>query len=103
MNKNNKEKSRTPATSTLFVREYGKPMPINISKVLLPIAFDIAMSPYPRRAACMDVNKSGREVPMAITIRENTASDSPSIEVISTVSFIKKLVEMNITSNDVIT
>ena len=56
----------------------GKASTIQILKILLPTMLPIRRSDSPFLAAVIVVTSSGRDVPMAITVREITRSEIPA-------------------------
>ena len=53
---------------------HGKPKQMRMSKTLLPIEFEIAMPPLPRRAISIDETTSGKLVPAAKKVKPATVS-----------------------------
>jgi len=60
-------------------KNHGNGNPTKISKILLPIDDDTAISPLPALATITEVNRSGTEVPAANTVRPITPSGIPAI------------------------
>ena len=57
----------------------GKARHMRISNILLPIEFEIAMSPFPFRVTIMPETISGRLVPIASTVSPATVSGIPHV------------------------
>jgi hypothetical protein len=59
------------------LRIHGIGRPMRISKILLPMLLDTAMSPCPRRATAIDDSASGMLVPAARMVRPMTGGGMP--------------------------
>ena len=65
----------------------GKPITIQILKMLLPMISPTMRSVSLRRAATIVVTSSGKEVPSAMTVSEMIRSDTPMAEAINSALF----------------